>query len=255
MAPNPDTPGRLEPDAILEALVEVRFESPDLPEVVVGRLTDAAHWSTYQQSRLPVADVPQTIRESDLDFRYQPIIELRRPDGLRAARIGGRVVSYHVTNSYPGWAVFQHEIQEVLADITMKIRGINFIRIGVRYINAFTADRHFISGVGDTKLSMELDGSRILGSFNLNYKREHEKHVVMVRLATPDLIAGAIPPGVSLLCDIDINTSGAYLPGSLAAAMAWVEEAHDMEKEEFFRLLPEKTIYRLTSGNSSEALQ
>ena len=99
-------PALLYPDAILEALVEVRFDSKEIAEVVVGRLIDSPIWDTYQQSRTAIADIPQPIRESDQNLRFQPTIELRRPDGLRAVKIGGHMLSYHVMTKYPGWAVF-----------------------------------------------------------------------------------------------------------------------------------------------------
>ena len=42
-------PERIDPDAIIEALVECRFEHADLPEAIVGRLLDASLWADYSQ--------------------------------------------------------------------------------------------------------------------------------------------------------------------------------------------------------------
>ena len=82
-------PQRIKPDAILEALVEFRFEHTELPELVLGRLLDIQLWSEFGQTRLPTADIPQTIREMDANLRYQPLVELRKDDGSRVAKIGG----------------------------------------------------------------------------------------------------------------------------------------------------------------------
>jgi uncharacterized protein (TIGR04255 family) len=79
-------PAKLKKDPIAEATFDLRFTSGDLPEVVVGAL--AAHWKGFTAQRLPIADVPATIREQDQTFRYQPIIELRSSDHSRLVKIG-----------------------------------------------------------------------------------------------------------------------------------------------------------------------
>jgi uncharacterized protein (TIGR04255 family) len=77
----PVLPERIDPDAIIEALVEFRFEHSELPELMLGRLLDAQLWEGHTQTRLPTADIPQPIREMDPNLRYQPLVELRKSDG------------------------------------------------------------------------------------------------------------------------------------------------------------------------------
>ena len=249
-AVNIEMPMRLHPDAVLEAAVEVRFDSTDIPEVVVGRLTDSRLWEDFQQSRTPMADIPQSIRDSDQNLRYQPTIELRRPDGLRAIKIGGHVVSYHVVTTYPGWAGFESEIRTTIEEIYAKIKGVSFIRIGLRYINAFEPSKHHISGISDTNLSVTLNDVKITNSFNLNYTKTEGSHVVTARIATSDIVTGALPPGFSLLFDIDIATSESYTSSDLSVTMAWITHAHSIEKREFFALLPASLISRLIKPGS-----
>ncbi len=241
-------PDRITPDAIIEALVEMRFETSDLPEIVVGRLIDAAHWMDYAQSRLPTADIPQAMRESDAELRFQPVLELRRQDGLRAVKLGGRVLSYHITTSYPGWAAFQREIREVVEHIYQKTRGVSFVRLGFRYINLFYPEKHFIHGIGDTNLAVSLQGEKITSSLNLNYVKKDGPHSMTVRIATPDVVVGTLAPGFTLLCDIDLSTTDTRLPTNIDDTMAWIDRAHDLEKAEFFRLIPELIQSKLISG-------
>src|SRR4051812_17635047 len=111
---NNTLPDRIEPDAIVEALVEFRFEHTELSELVLGRLVDLPCWEGFEQARLPTADIPQPIRDADPNLRYQPLIELRNSNGSRTAKIGGHVLSYHVTGAYPGWTTFQREIEATL---------------------------------------------------------------------------------------------------------------------------------------------
>src|ERR1700730_18206799 len=139
-------PERISPDAIIEALVEFRFEHGDeLPEAIVGRLLDAPLWTDYAKVRLAKEDSPQTIRENDPNFRYMPIIELRKKDTSRIAKVGGHVISYHVLAPYPGWAVFRKEIETVLYSIVEKLKSADFSRLGFRYINVFRPDEHQVS--------------------------------------------------------------------------------------------------------------
>ena len=123
-------PERIDPDAIIEALVEFRFEHVELPEAIVGRLLDAPLWADYSQIRLPTADIPQPIRESNENFRYLPIIELRNKDNTRSVKIGGHVFSYHVLPPYTGWATFLKELETVLTTIIEKMKSDDFSRLG-----------------------------------------------------------------------------------------------------------------------------
>jgi uncharacterized protein (TIGR04255 family) len=241
-------PERIEPDAILEALIELRFEPADLPEAVLGRLLDVPAWSGYNQTRLPMADIPQPIREIDTNLRYQPLVELHRPDGLRVAKIGSHVVSYHVVNSYPGWAAFKQEIEGVVREVTIKLKSPKFSRIGFRYINILRPDDHFVAGLADTTVSLKVNDCDMTKSLAINYVRNlNSRHAVTVRIATPDLVGGVVRPGFSLMCDIDVATPLEMVISDYDEAMAWIEEAHTLEKSEFFLLLSESVIAKLKS--------
>ena len=241
-------PSRIEPDAVLEALVEFRFESSDLPEVVVGRLIDSSWWADYQQTRLPVADIPQTFRDSDPNLRYQATLELRRQDGLRAVKIGGRVVSFHVTTHYPGWAIFGAEVKSYLAGVQEKIRAMSFNKISLRYINAFNSIAHSVSSLDDTNFHFALGNEKINKSINVNYVKSEDRFKVTSRITTADLVLGALPPDAAVLFDIEISTNEKYAADDKESAWAWIEEAHAREKLEFFSILPQSKIRKLQNN-------
>ena len=240
-------PTRLNPDAILEALVELRFETDELPEAIVGRLVDIPQWKAYAQARLPLAELPQTLRDADANLRHQPTLELRRGDGLRAVKLGSRVVSYHVTTPYPGWEVFREEIGGVLRDVAARITDIRYVRVGLRYINVFHPEKHGVRGVSDTTLAISVAGEPIETSLSLNYMRADGAHAITVRVATPDVIAGAgaLLPGFSLLVDLELATVADPDLGCVEDVAGWIERAHELEKSAFFRLLPEHVLARL----------
>jgi hypothetical protein len=46
-------PAKLKYDAIVEALLEVRFDMTTIPEVLLGRLADCPSWKGFEQDRMP----------------------------------------------------------------------------------------------------------------------------------------------------------------------------------------------------------
>ncbi len=247
-------PGRITPDAILEALVELHIEHPELPELVVGRLLDADLWRDYTQARLPTADIPQPIREVDLQLRYAPIFELRKGDGSRVAKIGGHVLSYHIVGAYPGWSVFRPELESVLKTVIEKLKAPQFSRIGFRYINIFTPDRHHVGGLADTNIVLRRGDEILTSSVNVNYMRQLGKeHVVTVKIATPDLVGGSVPQHFSLLCDIDVGSKPGVVITTYDHALSWIDAAHDLEKAEFFGILPDDITNKLTPETGGNA--
>jgi len=248
-------PERIEPDAILEALVEFRFEHSELPELVLGRLLDAQLWENHTQTRLPAADIPQPIREMDPNLRYQPLIELRTSNGDRVAKIGGHVMSYHVVGKYPGWATFRIEIEKALREVITKLKSLQFSRIGLRYINALRPDEHYVRGLADTNIIIKVGARALTESMVISYNRTFgANHAVTVKVATPDLVTGNIRAGYSLLCDIDVGSKVGNTITDYAGAIAWIDDAHILEKTEFFSILPENVINKLvaaTGGNNN----
>jgi uncharacterized protein (TIGR04255 family) len=248
----PTRPERLEPDALLEAIVEVRFQTDELAEITVGKLTESEMWGNYRRSRLPIADIPQPVRDADPVLRFAPIIEMVRTDGLRAVKIGGKVISYHITKVYPGWSIFRPEIHNVIAFVDEKIGAINFVRIGFRYVNVFSRARHSVAGFEDTKLAITLSGHTISEKVNLNYIRSEDDADIAVKIATPGFVSGPLPSDFSLFFDIDLSTKEGFVATSRNVVEDWVERAHAREKEEFFDLLTDAVIAKLTpEGNGA----
>src|SRR5262245_58805243 len=103
-------PHKLKIDPIAEALWEVRFASNDIPEVVVGKLASREEWRSFKSQRLPAADIPAALRETDPQLSTQPTLQLQSGDDRRLVKIGSRVISYHALRPYPGWQIFEPEL-------------------------------------------------------------------------------------------------------------------------------------------------
>jgi uncharacterized protein (TIGR04255 family) len=239
-------PERIEPDAIIEALVELRFEHDELQEVVLGRLLDIPLWGGHTQLRLPTADIPTPIRDADATLRFQPIVELRSPDGQRVTKVGGHVFSYHIIGAYPGWAVFRSEIADAVHAVIERLRPPRLSRVGFRYVNALRPDEHHVGGLADTNIKIAVGQDGLVDSLILQYQRDHgPKHRVVVRVCTSDIVVGNVRPGYSLLCDIDVATFGGVSLEEFGDTMEWIETAHTVEKTEFFAILPESISIKL----------
>lgn len=238
-------PKRLKRDPIVEALIEIRFQTDALPEVVIGKLVSHKKWANGAVTRLPTADIPAPIRNQDPALQVLPILEIRPAGNSRIVKIGERVLSYHVTKPYPGWGVFQPEIAETLDFVFAVFPGMQASRLGFRYINAFTTADHQMEGIDALNLRIEVSNKPVPPPINLNYGLNHtSQHRSLVRLASKEF---ATVPGVvaAALADIDIFTPDGVVIESAAGAKGWVDRAHGALKEEFFNLFSETMFKNL----------
>ncbi|RWM08957.1 TIGR04255 family protein [Mesorhizobium sp.] len=245
---NEKLPKRLKSDAILEAVMEIRFE-PDpslVSEIIFGRFADVDEWRDFRQARLPTADIPAPIRRADPNFRYQPSIEMASADGGVAVRIGPQVVMYAQRGSYPGWDKFGAELDKVITRLYRIIPKVQVSRIGLRYINALRSDAHEVKGIDDLAIGVSVADQKLSNSLNLNFKTNvGTDYETMCRIATVDLAAGNIPEGATVIVDIDVYTGENYSTKDAESVKHWVIQAHDKEKENFFLVLGKEATARL----------
>jgi uncharacterized protein (TIGR04255 family) len=236
-------PEKLKKDAILEAICEVRFETDELDELVIGRLSESASWEKFTRIRLPISDFPAPVRKNDVNLRYPPIVELRDNENPRAVKIGSNVISAHVIAPYCGWHVFRPQLHEVLDILFTKFKSIQLPRIGLRYINAIVSTDHHIKDISALKLQISIDGAQLNFPFSLAYSKATKDLVAVVKVASPALVIGStLPPNFVALIDVDVSTPDKLMITEPQVAKDWLESAHAAEKEEFFRLWPEDAL-------------
>jgi uncharacterized protein (TIGR04255 family) len=239
-------PKKLKNDAIAEALFEIRFDSAELSEVVVGRLNDVDSWSQFKSTRLAIAQLPEAIRESDQNVRHQPTIE-RRADN-HAIRIGAHVLSIHFNAPYPGWEHFQPVIREAIKQLFHKIPTIAVKRLGLRYINLVRPGPHLINSFDDLAIDINLKSGPLKERLNFAYVEMPDKDIIVQsKIASPEFIGGQnIPADISAAIDVDVYTPQDFVSKSAEEVESWADRAHEIEKEAFFRLLPDKIIEQLS---------
>lgn len=240
-------PEKLKDDAIIEVVCQVQFASPDVPEVLVGRLSDFPDASGYELNQLPLTEIPAPIRRADPALRAQPLLQLKHADG-RLMQIGERVMSAHVVgvNRYPGWKSFRLQVKGMVQQLFGKAPGVRIESLSLRYINALVKARHSIDSPQALNLQVAVANKPFDGPINLAFvEREGPGHVVTTRIADTAFVQGPLPGGTSVIVDVEVVANGLKRVGSEVEVLEWIETAHDLEKRAFFKLIPREALSTL----------
>jgi uncharacterized protein (TIGR04255 family) len=239
-------PKKLKHDSIVEALCEVRFNAPDLPELVVGQIADFTDWRDFKKSSTALSNMPAAIRRVDPNMRFEPIVQLQSPDGTRLVRIGEAVWSYHVVKTYCGWDRLAPELQSAINWLFKRIEGLEITRLGFRYVNALRSTLHHIQGVRSLDLSVRVGNFEVQNDVNLNFQtKADDNHLIMTRIASPSFVSGGKPNETTVVVDVDVFTPPGFTTTDPELVHSWVVKAHDFEKDAFFRLIPKDILSKL----------
>jgi len=244
-------PDKLKTDAIIEAVLEIRFQSKTrIPEVFFGKFVDSGPWRDWEQRYLPINNIPPQLRANDPNLQFMPTVELAEPQSSGAVRLGGSVISYHRRPPYPGWTVYKPCLDEVVNSFFKSMmERVVVTRLGFRYLNALRPVQHQIRSFEDLFLKLTVSEDQISQSVNVNFTNDIGRDSkCAVRIATPDLVQGLIPKDTSIFVDVDVFTNDGFRTTEKSAVIDWVEFAHTNEKEQFFRLFKQETIDALKEG-------
>lgn len=238
-----ELPKKLKSDAIVEAVLELRFESAALPEVFLGRFVDHSNWRGWVQRTLPAYNIPAQFRSLDPNVQYAPVVELLEGNSKAVLRIGPSVVSFHRQAPYVGWQKFRPELERVAATLFETNKDVAIKRLGLRYMNCLRPQLHGITALTDLDVQMMVSGEAVAKSANLNFTVQlGSDSVCTVRIATLDFVTGNIPADTSVYIDVDVYTKEGFKTNNKKNVDEWVEFAHTQEKTEFFRLFTQPTI-------------
>lgn len=238
-----DLPSRIDPDAILEALIEIRFAAGDLPEIFMGALLSSPVFKGLTPTRLPQADIPMSARESDPALRYQPVYEMKGENEL--IRIGTSSISIHKLVPYCGWSAFRERTHEIVSAGWADCGQPPLERCGLRYVNALTVERHGVRNIDDLNLAVSVAGESLLDVTVSFLAEEDAETEALVRVASIKHVQGDLPPDATFVVDVDVRTTGDVHLWSSDDLMEWLDRAHDLEKRHFFDLLPDHLIQKL----------
>jgi uncharacterized protein (TIGR04255 family) len=237
-AMNLDLPKLLKQDAIVESLLEFQFEHDQVGEVILGRLAAADGWRDYQSSRLPLADLPQSIRDSDPNLRFQPILQLQNANGTEVVKVGPKVVSLHRLGGYPGWSKFRERAEFLIDALLQAVPDIQIARIGLRYVNSLLPS-HGFNSFWDMNIDVKVAGEQPAETVATNYRYSAGDNCgVQVAIAHPVYVNGPVVPGSVALVDVDVFTQNAVGSSTREELLQWLDQAHNIEKQAFFKLWP-----------------
>lgn len=229
----------------MEAILEIQFDvCATLPELYYAKLTELPQWKDFQQLRLPAYEIPPSLRAAQPQLRFAPVLQLvEGGESPRMVRMGPQVVSYHRVKNYGGWETFKPELDILIDALFDALPAVAISRLGLRYLNGFTAAKHGISAVSDLDFKLKVADEVVSDALNINYSRVVPgTGACMVRIATPDFVQGGLSEEIKVFIDVDVFSAAGVDMKDKGAAKAWIDRAHGVEKEEFFHLLTQKTI-------------
>ena len=95
-------------------------------------------------------------------------------------------------------------------------------------------------------MAITVRGEKPSDHINLNYSVQTKGGMkAIVRVASQSLVSGTIPDDATAYVDVDVQTTDE--PGKLdrVSVMKWARNAHNFEKEQYFKLLPDEIIEKL----------
>lgn len=230
-------PKKISPCPISEAVVELRFESNFPAEVIYGISYQNLKKHFPIQEKLPIMELPQSIRDDDPNLKFNPYFRLRNENFI--FQIGPRNFSISCPKEYKGWDVFFKQIGSVFKDLQSLGIIHKPIRIGLRYISFFEKLNVF----EHIKLSLELAENSLIGCKNvIRSEFEHEDFNCVLNLANNAALNNIKITGSVIDIDVIYDKDQKSM---LINFLKIVSQAHDLEKKIFFGILKEKFLKRL----------
>lgn len=230
-------PQKISPCPIIEAAVEIRFESEMPSDAVFGVLYNDFKSEYKKIEKLPILQFPEFVRTRDTSLRFQPLYKLLRDDFV--LQLGPNVLAIANVNQYVGWPIFSKKILDTMVRIEKLGIADKAVRIGIRYINFFELDIY-----ENIKLKFTLSEQRLIAEqITFRCKLTLGKFVANLNILNNGNITKN--NSTSLMGSIiDIDT---YRENEIdfLNIKSLLDEAHLEEKKLFFTLLKEEFLQQL----------
>lgn len=230
-------PKKIYPCPIIEAIVELRFESKIPAEAVFGVVYDKFKTEYKKVEKLPILQLPEKVRTEDPSFRFQPHYKL--VDENYILQIGPNVLSLVNINKYNGWNSFSTKIKNTF----IKINELDLIekinRLGIRYINFFELNIFENINLGILLSEKPLISEQITfrstiktGDFLSNLQIINNGNIMLNQIQK----SGSV---------IDIDTYIEKNGNIISDIEKLLEDGHNEEKTLFYKVLKEDFIKKL----------
>ncbi|MDQ2140917.1 TIGR04255 family protein [Alcaligenaceae bacterium B3P038] len=240
-------PVKLGEEPLIDAIFELRFSSSlHASNVFPGALMIHYKEQSPTIERLPIADLPQQLREQDPDLQYQAHLRILLPKFF--VLIGDRVLGLACRLPYSGWSQFKQAILELLhfAHDLALIQDVE--RCSLKYVDLLpgadvSAMRRMVKlGISIADHTLDAEG------FQLRTQIANEPFVNVMQIGVPttvQLVSG--PSKTGLLIDTDVMPMSVPSDFSefLASADDLLEGIHSESKRFFFGMLTEHALQEL----------
>jgi len=126
-------PKKLKNEPLIDAIFELRFSSRDSASNILPGFLFGALEGDKKIERLPAAEMPKQLRDSDPNLQFAPQVRLLWTDYVIS--IGDHNLSIGCKYPYPGWDAFK----KAILGIINVVKGIPFIqtvnRFSMKYID------------------------------------------------------------------------------------------------------------------------
>ncbi|MCX6733278.1 MAG: TIGR04255 family protein [Candidatus Peregrinibacteria bacterium] len=226
-------PKEISPCPIIEAVIEIRFESTFPSEAVFGILYQEYRATYPEIEKLPILQLPEQIRDSDENLKYQPHYKILSDKFI--FQIGPRVISLgcrieNEKQSYIGWAKFSAQIYAILDKLTdLKVIS-EYKRLGIRYINHFNLDIF-------AKSTLKIETPMVRDGTVVGFETNEDIFTSRVQITNKGtLTIGGKTKKIGSLIDVDTSTMK-LKDCKLNEIKKYIEKGRNVEKKLFFELL------------------
>lgn len=131
---NKKLPIRTEKCSIIDALIEIRFETSLFSNAVFGLIYEAIR-EDYPDNveKLPILQLPEQLREQDPGLKFKPHYKIENERFI--VQIGPDVLTVSSKMPYPGWGIFESQVFYILEKVIKRRIISKVLRLGHRYIN------------------------------------------------------------------------------------------------------------------------
>lgn len=223
-------PKKITPCPMVEAIVEVRFESTSPGDAIFGIVYNAFKEDFPDFDKLPILQLPEQIRSTDENLIFSPNYKLSA--GNYILQVGPKVFSISNVNEYVGWEVFYEEIRRKFRKLyELKIIK-ETIALSFRCINIFPGINIFEK----SDFCMTLQKDRLVNDINLLIRLPSNGFVNVLRMVSQaDLTTAS---GKNLRGSvIDIDTKFIAKSIDCNDVEKIISDGHLEEKKLFFSVL------------------
>lgn len=243
-------PKTIEPCPIVEAIIEIRYDSDFPGDAIFGSiyalLDLRKDFPRVEQQ--PITQIPELVRNQDENLKYQTCYVLSRDDALQL-RIGPHSIVFACINKYVGWNTFFAFASDYVKNL-LKINTFKRIeRIGLRYVNLFQ-----FSILPKTNLKVSMPSGEIVDdSLTMRIEKKDAPFVKIVQVSNTVGIQSPSFNGAGSLIDIDcISPNSIAPPFNEKSILDTIDIMHSQEKELFFQLLTADFIKSLNPKYEEE---